>query len=200
MKFIARNGIHQLPQVLGPSPVRKLDKQWDWDSHFPRKVFQMSQLRSTVIAVLLLATMVAQDVSQTLSAPRQIGDFRTAYLINDNADPGVFDKLSTKILESGYWKIVGQSEKADLLLVLSEKQQTAYLRFNPITVFEGDAFYYFHPPVATEIDTLTLAVVDRAANRQLLTISCARHRFPSAPVWLASRLSAKMEKKKNSSR
>jgi len=168
-----------------------------WDSGLIRKMFRTSHLASNVIASLLLATVASgQGVPQTLAAPKQIRDFRTVSLINANADAGVFDKLSARVQEWGRWKIVEQREKADLLLVLSEKKEVvAFWMSDPMPIFELNPYWVHWPSAMTEIDTLTLVAVDRAADRPLLAVSCARHHIPSAPKWLVYRLRKKIEKR-----
>ncbi len=159
-------------------------------------MFCRFHLVSGVIASVLLAAMAAaQGVSQTSSASRQVGDFQTVFLINTNADGSVFDNVRAGVQEWGRWKIVGQPEKADLLLVLSEKREIMWMQ-DPMPIFESIAYY--HWPTAIEVDMLTLVVVDRASNRQLLTVSCTRHHFPSAHRWLVSRLRKKIEKREKS--
>jgi len=157
----------------------------------------MSRLASWILGFLLLTTMAAaHDASQTPSLPKRTSDIRTVYLINADADMGVFDEISAEVKAWGHWKIVEQPEQADLLLILSEYKETDALMPHPRTIFELYAPY--HWPTATEIDTLTLAAVDRAADRQLLTVSCSRHRLPKAPEYLVSRLRKKIEKRERS--
>jgi len=162
----------------------------------------MSRLTLVVIASLLLATVAAaqavspapaapQTAPPTPSAPQQASDLPTVFLINRNADLGTFEHVSANVTASGRWKIVEKPEDADILLVLSEKKETTMVTFNPNGVFMG--VYYLGWPTAIEVDTLTLAVVKRATGRELLTVSCARHRFPSAPRWLVSRVNKKLE-------
>lgn len=153
----------------------------------------MSRLVSAVVGSLLLAIMAgAQNVSPAPPASKQISDLRTVFLINTNADQGVFYHISATLEESGRWKIVGKREEADLLLVLSERRETTTLTFNPNNIFFN--VYYLSWPTRIEVDTLSLAGVDRDSGRQLFTVSCARHRFPSASKFLVSRLSKWMEK------
>lgn len=159
-------------------------------------MFRRFHLVSGVIASVLLAAMaVAQGVPQASSTSRQVGDFQTVFLINANADGGVFDNVRAGVQEWGRWKIVGQREKADLLLVLSEKREIMWMQ-DPMPIFESIAYY--HWPTAIEVDMLTLVVVDRASDRQLLTVACTRHHFPSAHRWLVSRLRKKIEKSEKS--
>jgi hypothetical protein len=158
-------------------------------------VFRTSHLASVIASVLLAVMAAAQGVSQASSAPGQVGDFQTVFLINANADGDVFDNVRAGVQEWGRWKIVGQPEKADLLLVLSEKREIISMQ-GPMPLFELIPDYHWE--TAIEVDMLTLAVVDRASDRQLLTVSCARHHFPSAPKWLVSHLSKKMEKSEKS--
>ena len=150
-----------------------------------------SHLASVIASVLLGVMAAAQGVPQASSAPRQVDDFQTVFLINANADGDVFDNVRAGVQEWGRWKIVGQPEKADLLLVLSEKRETISMQ-GPMPIFES--IPYYHWETAIEVDMLTLVVVDRASDRQLLTVSCARHHFPSAPKWLVSHLSKNFEK------
>ena len=153
----------------------------------------MSRLTSVLLAWLLLSTMAAaQAVPPAPSGPQQVADLRKVFLINTNADQGVFDHISASVEQSGHWKIVDKREDADLLLVLSEKRETTVVMFNPNSVFFN--VYYLSWPTTIEVDMLTLALVERATGRQLLTLSCARHRFPSAPRWLVSHLNRKLEK------
>jgi hypothetical protein len=158
-------------------------------------VFRTSHLASVIASVLLAAMAAAQGVPQASSTSRQVGDFQTVFLINTNADRGVFDNVRAGVQEWGRWKIVGQPEKADLLLVLSEKREIMWMQ-DPMPIFESIAYY--HWPTAIEVDMLTLVVVDRASDRQLLTVSCTRHHFPSAHRWLVSRLRKKIEKSEKS--
>lgn len=144
-----------------------------------------------LIFSLLLSTMAAQDAAKTIPSPRQSADFQTVCLINTDADPGVFDKVSANVEAWGRWKVVEHPKDADLLLLLSEKKQFTTALFNPTPVFELNAFYQW--PMAMELDTLTLAAVDRVANRKLVTVSCDRHHLPPASRWLVSRLRKKME-------
>ncbi|HKN72670.1 MAG TPA: hypothetical protein VJX30_16675 [Terriglobales bacterium] len=137
--------------------------------------------------------MVAQAVPKTPPVPSQIDDFQTVYITNVNADNSVFEQLSAAVKRWGRWKVVSQSEKADVLLVLSEEKETVSSTFDPMPLFEG-VYYLRWPASTTEIDTLTLVAMDRAANRQLLTVSCARHHFPSGPRCLVSRLRRNIEK------
>ena len=157
----------------------------------------MSRLASILGGCLLLAIAAAQNVPQTSSAPRRLSDLGTVCLTNANADQIVFDNLKATVQQWGRWKIVGKPEEADVLLVLSEKIETATLLFNPAPIFES--IPYFHWPTGTiEVDTFTLVAVDRATGRQLLTLRCARHHFPSPPRWLVSRLRNKVEKSEKS--
>jgi len=151
----------------------------------------MSRLVSVVVVPLLLATMsAAQSASPAPSPPQQIA-LPTVFLIDTNADLGVFEHISANVAASGRWRIVEKPEAADILMVLSEKRETTIVTFNPNGVFMN--VYYLGWPTAIEVDTLTLAVVKRATGRELLTVSCARHRFPSAPRWLVSRVDKKLE-------
>ncbi len=155
----------------------------------------MSRFASVLVGCLLLVMAAAQGVSQASSASRRVGDFQTVFLINTNADGGVFDNVRAGVQEWGRWKIVGQPEKADLLLVLSEKREIMWMQ-DPMPIFESIA--YFHWPTVIEVDMLTLVVVNRASDLQLLTVSCTRHHFPSAHRWLVSRLRKKIEKSEKS--
>jgi len=155
-------------------------------------MFRRFHLVSGVIASVLLAAMAAAQVSP---ATRKVDDSQTVFLINTNAEMGVFDNVRAGVQEWGRWKIVGQPEKADLLLVLSEKREIMWMQ-DPMPIFESIAYY--HWPTAIEVDMLTLVVVDRASDRQLLTVSCTRHHFPSAHRWLVSRLRKKVEKSEKS--
>jgi hypothetical protein len=155
----------------------------------------MFRLASILVGCLLLAMAAAQDVPQTSSASRHLSDLRTVCLTNANADQIVFDNVKATVQQWGRWKIVGQPEKADLLLVLSEKREIMWMQ-DPMPIFESIAYY--HWPTAIEVDMLTLVVVDRASDRQLLTASCTRHHFPSAHKWLVSRLRKNIEKSEKS--
>jgi len=154
-------------------------------------VFRTSHLASVIASVLLAVMAAAQGVSQASSAPRQVGDFQTVFLVNANADGDVFDNVRAGVQEWGRWKIVEQPEKADLLLVLSEKREIISMQ-GPMPIFES--IPYLHWETAIEVDMLTLVAVDRASDRQLLTVSCARHHIPSAHKWLVSHLSKQIEK------
>ena len=153
--------------------------------------------RSSIIAFLLLTTIAAaKDAPPAPSVPKHFRDIRTVCLINTNADLDVFDKLRGRVQEWGRWTIVEQPEQADLLLVLSQNRETDFSATHPREIFE----LYAPPrwPAAGELDALTLAAVDRATDRRLLTVSCARHHFPPASDWLVSRLRKKIAKREKS--
>jgi hypothetical protein len=158
----------------------------------------MSHRPLNVIAVLLLATIgtAAKDASPAPSAPKHLSDIRTVCLINTNADLDVFDKLRVRLQEWGRWKIVEQPEQADLLLVLSQDREIDHLAPHPRQLFE--LYAPSHWPTAGELDTLSLVAVDRATDRQLVRVSCARHHFPPASDWLTSRLRKKIAKREKS--
>jgi len=153
--------------------------------------------RLSIVAFLLLATMAAaEDAPPAPSGPKHFSDVRTVCLINTNADLAVFDKLRGRLQEWGRWKTVEQPEQADLLLVLSQDTATDFLAPHPRQLFE----LYAPPnwPTVGELDTLSLVAVDRATDRQLLRVSCARHHFPPASDWLVSRLRKKIARREKS--
>jgi len=153
----------------------------------------MFHRRLSIIAFLLLATMTAaKDATPGPSTPKHFTDIRTVYLINTDADLDVFDKLRADVQEWGHWKIVEQPDQADLLLVLSQDRESDFSAHPPRELFELYAPY--HWPAPGELDTVTLTAVDRATDRQLLRVSCARHHFPAASEWLVSRLRKKIAK------
>jgi hypothetical protein len=153
----------------------------------------VSRITSALIAVFLLATLaVGQKVSNPApTAPNSSS--LTVFLVNDNVDRSVFDRVTASIESSGAWRIVNKREDADLLLILSEKVERASYAFDPMPLFESNV-YYCRWPVVMDVDTLTLRAVKRASDRELVAVSCARHHVPSAPRWLVSRLRKKMEK------
>jgi hypothetical protein len=146
---------------------------------------------SLLLSSLLLSNMAAQEAAKTIPSPTQNADFQTVCLINTDADPGVFDKVSESVEAWGRWKVVEHPKDADLLLFLSEKKQFTTAILNPTPIFELNAYYQW--PVVMELDTLTLAAVDRVGNRQLVAVSCERHHLPPAARWLVSRLRKKMD-------
>jgi len=147
----------------------------------------------TIAFLLLAARAAATDVPPASSVPKHFSDVRTVCLVNSDADLDVFDKVRAQIEEWGHWKVVERPDQADLLLVLSQRKEPDFLAPNPRQIFE----LYAPPswPTAGELETLTLAAVDRTTDRQLLAVRCARHHFPPASDWLVSRLRKKVARR-----
>lgn len=154
----------------------------------------MSRITSVLFAVLLLAALgVAQELPQPVSNPGTTISSLTVFLVNENVDSSVFDRVSASLEEWGVWKIVTKRGDADVLLILSEKRVKAGYSFDPMPLFESN-IYYCRWPVVMDVDTLTLTAVKRSSDRELVSVSCARHHVPAAPKWLVSRLRKKINK------
>ncbi len=157
----------------------------------------MLQLITRLMIIVLAGTLAAaQNAPQVPSTPRRVSDFRTVSVINTNANLILADKVTAELKKSDRWQVVDESANPDLLFILSERRETATV--DSRVMFESYAYTMW--PSFVNSDTVTLTVVDRAADRRLLAVSCARNHFPSASRALVSRMRKKLAKLEKSGR